>query len=156
MTAEHVWRELIVQDALDGRSQFHGLVPDLQLELQAGVTELVDQLEDACNRRWNSVSFTSINEILIDGEPYIGHVRLATSLREKVKEAGVNGKSASGIVSGSFRDTIFMIQAEVDTLDQLRSTRAIFRIESAGFRGRELHTKSETPPTQIRTTLHRS
>lgn len=154
MTAEHRWRELLVQDALEGRPQFHNLTQGLKLELQEGITGLVDQLELDCDRRWNSVSFLSVNEILIQDQLYSDHMGLVKSLREKVKQAGVGGRRASNLVNGAFRDTVFMIQARVDSLDQLRSTRARFRSEAVVFQGEELHTRSEVfSPQQRRATL---
>lgn len=118
MGREIAFEDLTIE-AMRARSQFSGLPEEVVFEVAAGVSQVVIELEQAANSRWNSIGFDN----------------------------------SRIIIHGSIRDVVFMIQAGVNNLDELREFRSRVQRTIAGPAGREFHTNPTGPPNTQRTTL---
>lgn len=122
--------EPLAKEALRVKPSFAILPDDLQFDLQRGISEMMPSLRAACYGNWNNICFIG-TAIMIHGlrERYKGHDVATASLRERVKECGVNPRRASNIVRGSLRDVISMVQIGVTTMVDLEAARNLTRRE---------------------------
>ena len=156
MVTERQPRQDLVTEALRIRPQFQCLSEGLKGEIAVGIGTVILQLGESCGGRWNSVGF-STSRIIVSGKDYHGGHELARAIREKIAETGIQCKTIYPMVLGSIRDVVMMVQAGVDTLEELEKFRRQSKFgRSGGIQGREFHTNPIGPPGQRMTTLHRS
>lgn len=148
----------IAVTALDDLPAYHRLSPEAKEMVTEGVVALILATEVYCQRRWNRLRwYAPKKSFLLEtndwkyAEP-LDQTAQIDGLKQIVREHGIRGKSPDGIVVGAYKRSVFMLQAGVDTIEELNRYRRIFKT-GRGAEGRTLHTHPIAPPNTRYTSL---
>lgn len=142
----------IAVTALNDLPAYHRLPPEAKEMVAQGVVTLILATEAYCQGRWNRLRwYAPKNSVLLEtndwkAEP-LDQTAQIDALKQIVREHGISGKSADGIVVGAYKRSVFMLQAGVDTIEELNRYRRRFKTgRGGGEAGRTFHTHSPIAP----------